>query len=40
MAKSKISIYLLKDNIVDEDDIFKDGYDVLYEFNEDKILYY
>lgn len=40
MVKNKISIYLLKNNILNEYDILKEGYRVLHEYNDGKILYY
>ena len=40
MAKNKISLYLIKDHITEEDDIFKEGYDILHEYSEQKVLYY
>lgn len=40
MAKNKISLYLIKDHLTDKNDIFKDGYDILHEYSENKILYY
>jgi len=40
MAKNKISLYLVKAHINDVASIFKDGYAVLHEYSEKKVLYY
>lgn len=40
MAKNKLSIYLIKEGILENSDIFKNELTALQEFNENKIAYY
>ena len=40
MTKNKISLYLVKEHIVNVDDLFKEGFTVLREYSENKMLYF